>query len=191
MDSIWMQSVCRSLEQSLEVLATAVRDCTGELWETPMWEVADPGHDLVGGQELVGGVAERRARVQRHSTPWGVAWHALECIDYDLAGEFGPWAPPLPFTGHPHWRDITSLPVAWSQPELLGYIDYCRERVRTTLEGMTGELGARPLPSAHRYGGQPHAWVISALVGHTSEHAAQISYLITAAGSTPGSGDGR
>ena len=36
--------------------------------------------------------AARHALVQRHSTPWGVAWHALEVLDYDLNGESGAWA---------------------------------------------------------------------------------------------------
>jgi hypothetical protein len=110
-----------------------------------------------------------------------VAWHALECFDYDLTGEFGPWAPPPPFTGHPHWRDLTSLRVAWSRLELIAYIDYCRERARSVLADMTDEKGAAPLPLAHRFGGQPHAWIITALVAHTSEHAAQIRQFITAA----------
>ena len=90
--------------------------------------------------------AERNALVQRwvqrRSTPWSVAWHALEVFDYDLNGEFGPWAPPPPFTGHPHWRDLPSLPAAWSRSEMLGYIDYCRQQARNTLADMTDEKAA-------------------------------------------------
>ena len=67
----------------------------------------------------------REALVQRRSTPWSVTWHALEVLDYDLNGEFGPWAPPSPFAGHPHWQ-LTSLAVPWSRSDLLGYIDHCR-----------------------------------------------------------------
>ena len=66
---------------------------------------------------------------------------------------------------------------------MLGYIDYCRQRVRDTLAGMTDEQAATPLPPAHRYRGQPHAWIITGPVGHTTEHAAQIRQFITAAGS--------
>lgn len=105
----------------------------------------------------------------------------LECVDYDLSGELEPWAPPAPFAGHPHWRDLTSLAVAWSRLEVLAYIEYCRERVQDTLAGMSDEQASMLLPAAHRYGGQPHAWVITALVGHTTEHAAQIRQFITAA----------
>ena len=100
-------------------------------------------------------------------------------------GESGPWAPPPPFTGHPHWRDLPSLRAAWSRSEMLAYIDYCRQRVRNTLAGMTDEKAATPLPPAHRYRGQPHARVIMGLVGHTTEHASQIRQFITAAGIAP------
>jgi len=64
---------------------------------------------------------------------------------------------------------------------MLGYLEYCRTRVRDTLAGMTDEQATTPLPQAHRYSGQPHAWIITSAVGHTNEHAAQIRQFITAA----------
>ena len=93
--------------------------------------------------------AARNALAQRRSTPWSVAWHALEVLDYDLTGEFGSWAPPPPFAGNPHWL-LTRLPAPWTRSEMLGYLDYCRQRVRDTLAGMTDEQAATPLPEAHR-----------------------------------------
>jgi hypothetical protein len=183
MTSIWVESLGRNFEEALELLAAAVRDCTDELWESSMWEVPaglfgaePPGPD---GKPVTDPTA-CKALVQRRSTPWSVAWHALECLDYDLTGEFGPWAPPPPFTGKPHWR-LTSLPAAWTRAEILGYIGYCRQRVRDTLAGMTDEKAATPLPPAHRYSGQPHAWIITGAVGHTIEHGSQIRQFITAA----------
>ncbi len=188
MAAIWVESLGRSFEQALELLAAAVRDCTDELWEAPMWNVPapDPDRQFLGSDwNPVTDPAQRRAVVQRWAAPWSVAWHALEVLDYDLNGESGPWAPPPPFTGHAHWRDLTSLPAAWSRSEMLAYIDYCRQRVRNMLPGMTDEKAAAPLPSAHRYRGQPHAWIITALVGHTTEHASQIRQFVTAAGIAP------
>ena len=196
MASIWLESLGRSFERAQDLLATAVRDCTDELWETTMWQVPAPdaNHQFLGPDwQPITDREERRAVVQRwvqrRATPWSVAWHALEVFDYDLNGEFGPWAPPPPFTGHPHWRDLTGLPAAWSRSEMLAYIDYCRQRARDTLAGMTDERAATPLPSAHRYRGQPHAWIITALVGHTTEHASQIRQFITAAGVAPDTQD--
>ncbi len=188
MASVWVESLGRSFEEALDLLAAAVRDCKDELWETNMWQVPapDPDHELLGpGEKPVTDSAQRSALVQRSSTPWGVAWHALECFDYDLTGEFGPWAPPPPFTGHPHWRDLTCLPAAWSRSEMLAYIEYCRQAVRNTMAGMTDEKAAAPLPPAHRYRGHPHAWIITGLVGHTTEHASQIRQFISGAGIAP------
>ena len=192
MASIWVESLGRSFEQALDLLAAAVRDCTDDLWETSMWLVPapDPDRQFLGSDwNPVTNPSQRRALVQRWvqrwSTPWSVAWHALEVLDYDLNGESGQWAPPPPFNGHPHWRDRTSLAAAWSRSEMLAYIDYCRQRVRNTLAGMTDEKAATPLPPAHRHRGQPHAWIITGLVGHTTEHASQIRQFITAAGIAP------
>jgi hypothetical protein len=183
MTSIWVESLGRNFEEALDLLAAAVRDCTDELWESSMWEVPA---DLFGSEppgpdgKPVTDPAARNALVQRRSTPWSVAWHTLECLDYDLTGEFGPWAPPPPFTGKPHWQ-LTSLPAAWTRSEMLGYIGYCRQRVRDTLAGMTDEKAATPLPPTHRFSGQPHLWIITGAVGHTIEHGSQIRQFITAA----------
>ncbi len=188
MTSIWVESLGRSLDQALDLLVAAVKDCTGELWETPMWRVPPPdlGRALLGSDgRPVADPAQRDALVQRHATPWAIAWHALECFDYDLNGEFGPWAPPPPFAGHPHWRDLLSLPAAWSRSEMLAYIDYCRQQARNTLADMTDEKAATLLPRAHRYRGQPHARIIFGLVGHTTEHASQVRQFLSAAGIAP------
>jgi DinB family protein len=192
MTDIWVQSLGRNFEHALDLLGAAVRDCTDDLWEGGMWQVPAPGpdHQFLGPDWIPITDADRRTAlieryIQRRSTPWSVAWHALEVFDYDLNGEFGPWAPPPPFDGHPHWRDLPSLPAAWSRPEIQGYIDHCRLQARNTLAGMSDKKAATPLPAAHRYGGQPYAWVITAIVGHTIEHASQIRQFITVAGIAP------
>ena len=181
MASVWVESLTASFEDALDLMAGAVEDCTEELWNIPMLEVPSdlfgpepPGPD---GQSVADPVA-RRVLVQRRSMPWSVAWHALECLDYDLTGELGPWAPPPPFTGKPHWL-LTALPRAWARAEIVAYIGYCRQRVRDTLADITEDRAATPLPSAHRYRGQPHAQIITAAVGHTIEHGSQIRQFVT------------
>jgi hypothetical protein len=160
--SIWAESIARSLDQALDLLATAVRGCTDERWQTPMWPTPDDESE------------PSNTHFRRFATPWGVAWHALETFDYDLNGDFAAWTPPPPFTDHPHWRDLATLSEPWSRHAILGYVGYCRRQARESLERLTDELAASPLPRSHRYGGQPHAWIIASLVGHTTEHAAQI-----------------
>ncbi len=184
MASIWVESLGRNFDNALDLLAAAVRDCTDELWVSSMWEVPAPNaEDPVLGPDgkPITDPEQRLALAQRWSTPWSIAWHALECLDYDLSGEFGPWKPPPPFTQVGHWQ-MSSLTRAWTRFEILGYIEYCRQRVRDALADMTDEKAATPLPAAHRYRGQPHAWIITAMVGHTTEHGAQIRQFITTAG---------
>jgi hypothetical protein len=193
MASIWVEGLGRSIGEALDLLAASVRDCPGELWTKPMWPVPEPppGHRFTGPDwnpvtEPARLRALARQWVERRSTPWSIAWHALESLDYDLAGEFGPWAPPPPFTGHPHWRDLASLPAPWPHRDVLDYIAHCRGRARDTLAQLTSAKAATPLPPAHRYRGKPHAWILVGLPGHTIEHAAQVRQFITAAGVPPG-----
>jgi hypothetical protein len=186
MSSVWGVGVRRSLDEALELLAVAVRDCRDELWRAPMWRVE--ASEIVGETRDVDGnpvtePAQREALVQRWSTPWSVAWHALEVLDYDLAGELDAWTPPHPFAGKPHWQTFTSLPVPWSKSEISEYIEYCRQRVRDTLADLTEEKAATLLPPTHRYGGSPYAWIVTSLVGHTTAHATQIRQFVTASGS--------
>lgn len=185
MSSIWVESLARNFESALGLLEAAIRDCTDELWDTSMWVVParDPESELTGPDgTLVTDAVVRLALVQRHSTPWSIAWHALEVLDYDLAGGSAQWAPPPPFTKTAHWRDLTTLPAAWARSEMLGYADYCRQRVRDTLDDITDEKAATPLPPSHRYHGRPLAWELTGLPLHTVEHASQIRQFITAAG---------
>lgn len=194
MASIWVESLEREMAQALASLSEAVRDCPDALWVTPMWPVAKPGPEQQFLDEDWRPVMEPDARerlgqawVERRSAPWSVAWHALECFDYDLNGEFSPWTPLPPFAGHPHWRDLAGLQAPWTREEVQGYIEHCERQSRQVMAAMTEESGRMPLPSAHRYGGQPRAWILQGLVAHTVEHAAQIQQFRSAsAGSSQG-----
>jgi hypothetical protein len=133
MVSIWVESLGRNFESALGMLEGAIRDCTDQRWDLSMWEVPAPdaGRDLRGPEgDLVTDPDSRRSLVQRRSTPWAVAWHALEVADYDLTGDFAPWSPPPLIAGKAHWRDV---------------------------------------------------FTITAIPGHTIEHASQIRQFITAA----------
>jgi DinB superfamily len=188
MASIWVESLCRTFDASLDLLDAAIQDCTDELWQVSMWEVpdAEANYELHGPDgHLVEDPVSRCALIQRHSTPWSISWHALEVLDYDLTGEFAAWSPPPPFTGKAHWRNLRTLPTAWSRSDMLGYVAYCRRRVRETLEAMTDEKAAALLPPAHRYRGLPFAWILMGIPLHTTEHASQIRQFITAAGVAP------
>ena len=100
------------------------------MWETEPWpDEAPTGPGPHGG--LHG------------SSPWFLGYHALTCLDYGLAGEFEPWEPPQPFD-----ENTWSFPNRmFTRAELLGYVDWCRGRVRRALDALTEEAAARPLPA--------------------------------------------
>ena len=167
MTNPYVQSFARNFDDALRLLDGALSDCPGELWETDLWDDAPTGPGPHGG--LVG------------SAPWFLGYHALTCLDYDLTGDFERWEPPKPFDDNT-W----SFPNrAFTQAELLGYVDYCRERVRQTLDALTEDAAARPLPRTHRYRGTLHAVNVGSIPLHVVEHAAQIRQFLTAAGIKP------
>jgi len=165
--SAFVQSMAHNFEQALRLMEAALTDCPDHLWQTDLWpDEAPTGPTPHGG--LHG------------SAPWFLGYHALLTLDYDLAAEFEPWAPPQLFDDNtfafPNRR--------FTKPELLGYVDWCRVRVRQTLDGLTEEMAARPLPSAHRYHGMLFAVIVGSMPLHVVEHASQIRQFLTAAGVT-------
>ena len=121
----FVQSMARNFEEALQLMEAALTDCPDELWETDLWADEAPTRPVPdGGME--------------GSAPWFLAYHALNCLDYDVSGGFERWEPPQPF-GENTW----SLPNrVFTKRELLGYVAYCRGRVRETLEGLTEEIAA-------------------------------------------------
>lgn len=161
----FIQGMARNFHDALHMMETAVAACPDALWTADLWPGEAPTAPAPHGG-LHG------------SAPWFLAYHALTCLDYDLAGEFEPWAPPKPFDDN-----------TWSYPnrvftkaELSGYIDYCRERAREVLAALSEEAAARPLPERHRYHGTPYGEMISGIPLHIAEHAAQIRQFVADTG---------
>jgi hypothetical protein len=154
-----------NFEEALRLMEAALTDCPDELWETDLWpDEAPMGPTPHGG--LHG------------SAPWFLAYHALLTLDYDLTAEFEPWNPPQPFD-----ENTYAFPNrVFTRAELLGYIDYCRGRVRRTLDALTEDAAARPLPGGHRYHGMLYGVNVGSVPLHVLEHAAQIRQFLTAAG---------
>jgi hypothetical protein len=112
------------------------------------------------------------------SAPWFLAYHALLTLGYDLTAEFEPWDPPQPFD-----QNTYACPNRmFTKAELLGYIDYCREKVRGTLDALTEDTASRPLPGTHRYQGMLYGVLVGRAPLHVLAHASQIRQFLTAAG---------
>ena len=162
---MFVQSATRNFEQALRLLEVALTDCPEDLWETDLWPDEAPTAPTPSGG-LHG------------SAPWFLAYHALTVLDYDLSAELEPWEPPRPFDEHT-WSFPNRV---FTRAEVLGYLSYCRGRVRRTLDALTEDGAARPVPGAHRYHGTPYGVLVGSLPSHLVEHAAQIRQFLTAAG---------
>jgi hypothetical protein len=161
----FVQSMASNFEEALRLMEAALTDCPDDLWETDLWPDEAPTAPTPHGG-LHG------------SSTWFLAYHALLTLDYDLSGEFEPWKPPRPFD-----ENTYAFPNRmFTRSELLGYIDYCRRRVRRTLDVLSEDAAARPLPGAHRYHGMLYGVIVGRTPLHVLEHASQIRQFLTAAG---------
>jgi hypothetical protein len=161
----FVQSMASNFEVALGLMEAALTDCPDDLWEMDLWpDEAPTGPTPQGGLHS--------------SAPWFLAYHALFTLDYDLSAEFEPWEPPRPFD-----ENTYAFPNRiFTKPELLGYISYCRGKVRRTLDALTEASAARTLPDAHRYHGTPYGVIVGGIPLHVLEHASQIRQFLTAAG---------
>ena len=165
MRSTFVQSLANNFDAALRLMEAALTDCPDDLWQTDLWPDEAPTGPMPHGG-LHG------------SAPWFLGYHALSCLDYDLTGDFEPWAPPQPFDDNTY-----GLPNrVFTRPELLDYVDRSRDRVRETLAALTEESAARPLPTTHRYHGTAFGVIVGSVPGHVIEHAGQIRQFLTAAG---------
>lgn len=162
-----VQILTHNFEEALRLMEAALADCPDDLWQIDLWPDEAPTQPA-----QYGGL--------HGSAPWFLGYHALSCLDYDLAAELEPWAPPQPFD------DTTySFPNrVFTKPELLGYVESCRERVRHTLDGLSDEMASRHVPSAHRKQGVLYGILVGSLPLHVVEHASQIRQFLTAEGVT-------
>jgi hypothetical protein len=163
----FVQSMASNFVEALRLMEAALQDCPDALWESDLWPEEAP-------------TAPAQHGGLHGSAPWFLAYHALSTLDYDLSAEFDPWEPPQPFD-----ENTYSFPNRmFTKAELLGYIDYCRQRVRRTLDTFTADVADRPLPSAHRYHGMLYGVIVGRIPLHVVEHASQIRQFLTAAGVT-------
>jgi DinB superfamily len=161
----FVQSLTHNFEEALRLMEAALTECPEDLWQTDLWPDEAPTGPGPGGG-LQG------------SAPWFLGYHALFCLDYDLTAEFDSWVPPEPFDDNTY-----AFPNrVFTKAELLAYVGWCRGRVCETLDALTEEAVARPLPSAHRRQGMLFGTLLGSLPLHVVEHASQVRQFLTAAG---------
>ena len=161
----FVQSMASNFKEALGLMEAALTDCP-----------------TICGRRTYG--LMRHPRVRRRTGDYTVqppgSWLTTRCLtlDYDLTAEFDPWEPPQPFDENTY----ASPNRTFTKAELLGYIVYCRGRVRATLDALTEDVATRPLPAAHRYHGMLYGVIVGRTPLHVLEHASQIRQFLTAAG---------
>lgn len=105
-----------------------------------------------------------------------LAYHALFYLDLYLSDSLEGFTPPAPFTHNE--MDPDALPPAkpYTQPDLLNYLDYGRDKARRTIQSMTAEQASErcgfpwvdgPVAELHLYN-----------MRHVQHHAAQLNLLL-------------
>jgi hypothetical protein len=160
-----VQGMARNFEEALGLMEAALIDCPDDLWVTDLWPDEAPTSPA-----KYGGL--------HGSAPWFLGYHALLTLDYDLSAELKPWRPPQPLD------EVTySFPNrVFTKAELVGYVDYCRARVRATLDDQFEEMAAQSLPETHRGHGELYGVVVGGIPLHVIAHASQIRQFLTASG---------
>ena len=146
MTNPFVESLTRNFDEALRLLEASIAACPDRLWETDLWP-----DEAATGPTPHGGL--------HGSAPWFLGYHALSTLDYDLTAEFARWDPPRPFDEHTYG----SPNRVFTRLELLGFIEHCRERTRATLDALTEDIAARPIPAPHRYQGASYGVIIGSI----------------------------
>lgn len=165
MSDVLAVSIAGNFESALRLMQAALTDCPDGLWETDLWP-----NEATMRRLPQGGL--------HGSATWFLGYHALTCLDYDLGGDFQPWVPPAPFD-----ENTNAFPNrVFTRTELLGYLDWCRDRARRSCEALTDDVALRPLPRTHRYAGTAYGQIVTGIPLHVVEHASQIRQFLTGSG---------
>lgn len=152
-DMLW-----RQFELPINALRDALVECPDALWREKLWE-DEPGQWVAQG----------------FGSFWYVSYHALFWLDLYLTGAEEGFAPPAPF-------DLVEmnagevLPRVYSREELLGYVEICRARCRSTIAALTSEGAGR---TCHfPWGDVAFGELLIYTLRHVQEHAAQLHLFI-------------
>ena len=153
------QMVLRQFGIAIDSFGKALRDCPDELWEKRLWE-DEPDQWVASG----------------FSSFWYLCYHTLFWLDLYLTGAEEGFLPPEPFD-LVEMQDDEVLPRVYTRQELLGYLDYCRQRCQQTISTLTTE-------QAHRlcrfpWGELPFGELLLYNMRHVQEHAAQLQLFIS------------
>jgi hypothetical protein len=148
----------RQFGAAIEMFGSALRECPDELWEKLLWE-DQPDQWVAPG----------------FSTFWYLGYHTLFWVDLYLTGAEEGFAPPAPFDLVEMEPDEV-LPRTYTREELLGYLDYCRQKCQETIGALSEEQAYRLCRFA--WGELPFAELQLHNLRHVQEHGAQLHLFL-------------
>ena len=144
----------RQFGVAIDMFGDALRDCPDELWEKCLWE-DQPDQWVAAG----------------FSAFWYLGYHTLFWLDLYLTGVEEGFAPPRPFD-LVEMESGEILPRTYSRAELLGYLDFCRQKCQETISAMSTEQAYRLCQFA--WGDLPFAELQLYNMRHVQEPGAQL-----------------
>ena len=152
------EMLSRQFGAAIDMLGDVLRDCPDALWEKRLW-ADQPDQWVATG----------------FSTFWYLGYHTLFWLDLYLTGAEEGFAPPAPFDLVEMEPDEV-LPRTYTREELLGYLDYCRQKCRETLGALSHEQAYRLCRFS--WGELPFAELQLYNLRHVQEHGAQLRMLL-------------
>jgi hypothetical protein len=152
-DMLW-----RQFGAAIDMLGDALRDCPDDLWAKSLW-ADQPDQWVAAG----------------FSAFWYLGYHTLFWLDLYLTGAEDGFAPPAPF-------DLVEmdpagvLPRTYTRQELLGYLDYCRQKCQATVSALSNEQAYRLCRFS--WGELPYAELQLYNLRHVQEHGAQLHLFL-------------
>ena len=159
------QMVWRQFGIAIDSFGNALRECPDELWEKRLWE-DEPGQWVASG----------------FSSFWYLCYHTLFWLDLYLTGAEEGFVPPEPFD-LVEMQNGEALPRVYTREELLGYLDYCRQRCQETISTLTTEQSHRLC--RFPWGELPFGELLLYTMRHVQEHAAQLHLFISQHSASP------
>ena len=155
MDDTYKPAISQQFGASIDMLEKALLACPDELWETRLWD---------------------EPRLPRISEFWNVCYHTLFWLDLYLSGSVEDFMPPAPFTLDELDPAMIVPEKPFSKVELHEYLEHCRKKCQTTIEGLTAERAKQKC--VFPWGEVTFAALLLDNMRHVQEHAAQLNLIL-------------
>ena len=156
MGTTWNTALWGEIGAAIDMLESAMQACPEDVWSDPSKRPEWVRNDVVGF--------------------WYLVYHTLFMLDYRLSDPAEPFAPPTPFNLDELDPSGLLPEKPYTKDELQRYLDYCREKCRTTIRAMTPERACE----RRRFGSNDAIlleWLLDSM-RHVQHHTAQLHLIL-------------